>query len=35
MISTTEGREGLDIPTTLEEYLNLAGNTLRDCFIWL
>ena len=30
MIATTEGRKKLDIPTTLEEYSNMAGNTLSD-----
>ena len=30
MIATIEGRKSLDIPTTLEEYSNIAGNTLSD-----
>ena len=30
MIATIEGRKGLDIPTTLEEYSNMAGNTQSD-----
>ena len=30
MIATIEGRKSLDIPTTLEEYSNMAGNTLSD-----
>ena len=30
MIATIEGRKSLDIPTTLEEYSNTAGNTLSD-----
>ena len=30
MIAIIEGRKSLDIPTTLEEYSNMAGNTLSD-----
>ena len=30
MIATIDGRKSLDIPTTLEEYSNMAGNTLSD-----
>ena len=30
MIATTEGSISLDIPKTLEEYLNMAGNTPSD-----
>ena len=30
MIATIEGRKSLDIPATLEEYSNMAGNTLSD-----
>ena len=30
MIATIEGRKSLDIPETLEEYSNMAGNTRSD-----
>ena len=30
MLVNIEGRKSLDIPTTLEEYSNMAGNTLSD-----
>ena len=30
MTATIDGRNSLDIPTTLEEYSNMAGNTLSD-----
>ena len=30
MITNIEGRKSLDIPTTLEEYSNMGGNTLSD-----
>ena len=30
MIATIEGRKSLDIPATLEEYSNMAGNTPSD-----
>ena len=30
MIANIEGRKSLDIPTTLDEYANMAGNTLSD-----
>ena len=30
MIATIESRKSLDIPTTLEEYSNMTGNTLSD-----
>ena len=30
MIATTDGRKSLEIPKTLEQYSNIAGNTLSD-----
>ena len=30
MIATTEGKKSLDIPATLEEYSNMAGNMPSD-----
>ena len=30
MIATIEGRKSLDIPATLEEYSNMAGNMPSD-----
>ena len=30
MIANIDVRKSLDIPTTLEEYSNMAGNTLSD-----
>ena len=30
MIAIIEGKKSLDIPATLEEYSNMAGNTLSD-----
>ena len=30
MIANIEGRKSLDIPTTLDKYSNMAGNTLSD-----
>ena len=30
MIANIEGKKGLDIPATLDEYSNMAGNTLSD-----
>ena len=35
MIATIEGRKSLDIPETLEEYSNMAGNTPSDYVLYL